>query len=250
MRGGENPPDAAPPAALDFDLWTGPAPSRPFNPLMHPRGWRRFREYGNGIMGDMGIHMLDTMRWILDVGWPKTISSAGGTFVYPGKSNIPDTQTATFDYGDFVAVWEHRTFGRGEDPKWGWGLAFYGEKGVLRLSLGEWEFMPHWNGGKPAGGKADYTDNRSWKIKEEEVVVTANREHQKNFLECVKTRGTPIASIHEGYISTAMCVLANLALDLRRTLAFDPAKTEVVGDAEATALLKRPYRAPWRHPAG
>ncbi len=250
MRGNENPPDTAPPATLDYENWVGPAPMLPFNKLMHPRGWRRFNEFGNGIMGDMGVHMLDTMRWMLGVGWPKSVSSTGGTFVYPGKSNIPDTQTASFDFGDFVAVWEHRTYGRGEEPKWSWGLAFYGEKGELRVSLDEWEFLPHWNGGKAAGGKGDRVPTKGWKITEEDNVVIANRAHQTNFLECVKSRGKPIATIEEGHTSTAMCILANLALKLKRTLAWDPVKHEVVGDAEATAMLKRPYRAPWQHPAG
>ena len=71
MRATENPPDSAPPEYLDYEMWTGPAPMRPYNRLMHPRGWRAFTEYSNGILGDMCIHMLDMVRWMLGLGWPK-----------------------------------------------------------------------------------------------------------------------------------------------------------------------------------
>src|SRR5437867_557387 len=112
MRARENPPDTTPPDYLDYDMWTGPAPMRPYNPLVHPRGWRAFMEYGNGIMGDMCIHMFDMVRWMLDLGWPKRISSSGGILVEKdSKANIPDTQSATFDYGDLQVVWQHRTWG-------------------------------------------------------------------------------------------------------------------------------------------
>src|SRR5439155_5379589 len=101
MRTRENPADAKPPDHLDYEMWTGPAPMRPYNPLVHPRRWRAFMEYGNGIMGDMCIHMLDMVRWLLNLGWPRRVSSAGGIFVEKGsKANITDTQSATFEYPD------------------------------------------------------------------------------------------------------------------------------------------------------
>ncbi len=79
-----SPKDTAPPATLDYELWTGPAPMRPFNPLLHPRGWRAFMEYGNGVVGDIGIHMLDMVRWLMDLGAPRRVSSAGSVFVQAG----------------------------------------------------------------------------------------------------------------------------------------------------------------------
>jgi len=100
MRARENPPDTAPPDYLDYDMWTGPAPMRPYNKLVHPRSWRAFMEYGNGIVGDMCIHMLDMVRWMLDLGWPKSVSSSGVILVDKNsKANISDTQSATFDFG-------------------------------------------------------------------------------------------------------------------------------------------------------
>ena len=81
MRTRKNPPDTTPPDHLDYEMWTGPAPMRPYNSLVHPRGWRAFMEYSNGIVGDMCVHMLDMVRWMLDLGWPKRISSSGGILV-------------------------------------------------------------------------------------------------------------------------------------------------------------------------
>ncbi|MEJ7710216.1 MAG: Gfo/Idh/MocA family oxidoreductase [Pyrinomonadaceae bacterium] len=117
MRTRENPPDTAPPEYLDYEMWTGPAPMRPYNKLVHPRSWRAFTEYGNGIVGDMCIHMLDTVRWMMNLGWPTQVSSVGGILVDKNsKSNIPDTQSATFDFGNVKVIWQHRTWGHPEDP--------------------------------------------------------------------------------------------------------------------------------------
>src|ERR1700722_19479528 len=108
----KNPPDTAPPDYLDYEMWTGPAPMRPYNKMVHPRGWRQFMEYGNGTMGDMGVDMLDTARWMRGLGWSKTVSSTGGIFAGThAKANISDTQTATFDFGSLQILWQHRTWG-------------------------------------------------------------------------------------------------------------------------------------------
>src|SRR5918992_3978425 len=132
MRARSNPPDTAPPDHLDYEIWTGPAPMRRYNQLVHPRSWRAFMEYGNGIVGDMCIHMLDMIRWMLDLGWPKRISSTGGILVQKdSKANISDTQTATFDFGDLKVVWQHRSWAHPNDPKYPWGATIYGDKGTL-----------------------------------------------------------------------------------------------------------------------
>ena len=92
MRAKGNPPDKNPPDYLDYEMWTGPAPMRPYCEWTHPRSWRAFMEYGNGIVGDMCIHMLDMVRWMMDLGWPKTVSSFGGILLdKASKANITDT---------------------------------------------------------------------------------------------------------------------------------------------------------------
>ncbi|MHC1763802.1 MAG: Gfo/Idh/MocA family protein [Verrucomicrobiia bacterium] len=258
-RGNSNPPDKEPPEYLDYEMWTGPAPMRPFNRMVHPRCWRNFMEYGNGTIGDMGIHMIDMVRWMMDLGWPKRVSSTGGNYFHKdGKHNISDTQMATLDYGDLQMTWEHRHFGEAPDPKYCWGANFYGEKGTLKASVFMFDFIPigggasihrEWNdpNAKYPVDSDKYPEDKTEKGIEYHV-APAIREHMKDLLQCAANRSRPRADIAEGSASTAMCVLANLALDLKRTLAWDEAAGRVIGDDEANQKLARQYRAPWRHP--
>jgi predicted dehydrogenase len=252
LRTTRNPPDTAPPENLDWELWTGPAPMRPYNDLVHPRGWRAFTEYGNGILGDTGIHMLDMARWMLDLGWPKRISSTGGILVdKASKANIPDTQTATFDFGDINIVWQHRSWGHPIDPKYLWGATFYGDKGTLKAGVYSYDFIAQ-GAGNPihrdvAYELAQYPEDRTEKDLEKHV-APAIRVHMRDFLQAIASRGRPVADIEEGHISTASCILANMAMQLGRTLTWDSKAGRVVGDDEANRLLARPYRRPWVHP--
>jgi predicted dehydrogenase len=252
MRAQENPPDSAPPEYLDFDMWTGPAPMRPYNRLMHPRGWRAFSEYGNGILGDMCIHMLDTVRWMLGLGWPKRITSSGGILVdKASKSNIPDTQTATFDFDDLTVVWQHRTWGHSSDPKYPWGATFYGDKGTLKASVHSYDFIPDGQG-QPVHRDVTYELEKYPEDKTEkdleQHVAPAIRGHMQDFLRAISARSKPVASIEEGHISTASCILANISLGLGRALKWDSQKQLVIGDDEANKQLSRKYRSPWIHP--
>jgi len=252
MRTHENPPDTAAPEYLDFDLWTGPAPLRPYNKLFHPRSWRNFMEYGNGIIGDMAIHMFDATRWMLGLGWPGSISSAGGILVdKASKSNISDTQNAVFDYENLQVVWQHRTWGDPPDPSYPWSATLYGDKGTLKFGLMGYDFVPK-GGGQPVHRDVtyeldQYPEDRTEKDLEKHC-APATRGHMRDFLSCIASRGRPVADIEEGHISTASCILANVAMQLGRTLVWDSAAGQVKADEEANRLLRRPYRAPWMHP--
>jgi len=254
MRARTNPPDENPPDYLDWEMWTGPAPMRPYNSLAHPGRWRSFMEYSNGIIGDMCIHMLDMVRWMMDLGWPRRVGSSGGIFVdKESKANISDTQTATFDYpgDDLSIVWQHRTWGDTPDPEYPWGATFYGEKGTLKVSVHKYDFTPR-GGGEPVHRDVtyeleQYPEDQTEKRLEKHV-APAVRYHMLDFLEAIRTRGKPIADIEEGYISTTACILANLSCQLGRTLEWDPETGRIVADEEANRLLARPYRAPWAHP--
>jgi predicted dehydrogenase len=253
MRNRSNPPDTDPPAHLDYEMWTGPAPMRPYNQIVHPRGWRAFKEYGNGIVGDMCIHMLDMVRWMLDLGWPKRVSSSGGILVQKdAKANIPDTQTATFDFGDLQVVWQHRTYGDAPDPEYPWGATFYGDKGTLKASVHKYDFTPRGDGAQPVHQDValeleQFPEDETEKDLEKHV-APAIRGHMRDFLVSIASRGKPVADIEQGHISTASCILANLSLDLGRTLTWDEAAGRVTGDDEANRRLARPYRQPWVHP--
>ena len=253
MRANENPPDQDPPDYLDWEMWTGPAPLRRYNRIAHPRGWRAFKEYSNGIIGDMCIHMLDMVRWMLGLGWPKRISSNGGILVNRNsKANIPDTQLATFDFGDLEVIWQHRTWGEANDRDYPWGATLYGDKGTLKLDVYKYAFTPLGAEKPTQTGKALY-EYEKYPIDETEKdlerhVASAVRWHMLDLLKAIDTRGKPVADIEEGYISTASCIMANLALELGRTLTWDPLKRQIVGDEKANQRLRRPYRAPWVHP--
>jgi predicted dehydrogenase len=253
MRARENPPDSLPPENLDYEMWTGPAPMRPYNTLVHPRRWRAFMEYGNGIVGDMCIHMFDMVRWMMDLGWPKRVTSAGGIFVdKKSKANITDTQTATFEFPDLTVVWTHRSWGDAPDPKYPWAAVFYGEKGTLKASVNSYDFFPRGKTESTVKGEAlfeyeKYPEDKTEKDLERHV-ASAIRGHMRDLLGAVESRGKPVADIEQGYISTTSCILANLSMQLGRTLEWDPAAGRVIGDGEANRLLQRPYRAPWVHP--
>jgi predicted dehydrogenase len=252
-RGGrQKVPNIAPPDYLDYEMWTGPAPMRPYNSLVHPRSWRSFVEYGNGIIGDMCIHMFDTVRWMLDLGAPLRVSSSGGILMYPDCTpNTPDTQIATFDYGDLQVVWTHRIWGEAPDPNYPWGLTLYGDKGTLKASVMGYDFIPLGEG-KPVHKDVtyeleQYPEDKTEKDIEKHV-APAVRLHMKDLLAAIASRGKPVADIEQGYISSTSCILANMALKLGRTLTWDNAAGRIVGDEEANRLLQRPYRAPWVHP--
>jgi predicted dehydrogenase len=253
MRATGNPPDEQPPENLDYEMWTGPAPMRPYNKLVHPRSWRAFMEYGNGIMGDMCIHMFDMVRWMLDLGWPKRISSAGGILVdKKSKANISDTQSATFDFGDLQVVWQHRTWGEANDPEYPWGATLYGDKGTLKVDVHQYAFTPMGQRKPTLTGSAlfeyeKYPIDRTEKDLERHV-ASAVRGHMRDLLKAIGSRGKPVADIEQGYISTASCILANLSMKAGRTLTWDAKEQQVAGDEEANKLLRRPYRKPWMHP--
>ena len=244
-----------PPPHLDYELWTGPAPMRPYQPVIESRGWRAFMEYGNGQIGDLGVHIIDYVRWMLGLGWPQSIQSTGGIYVDRASSaNISDTQRSVFHYPDLDVSWEHRTWGTSPIPQrhWTdqWGARFVGKNGTLNVSMMGYDFTPA--DGDPREGfhmmsatrdleNIDFTD---WGPAYE---VVQDR-HMADFMKARKDRSRPVADIEEGHISSACCVLANVAQELGRPLAYDPKTRTIPGDEEATRRLARPYRGPWVHP--
>jgi len=182
-------------------------------------------------------------------------ATAGGIYVQKeGKSNISDTQTATFEYDGLNCVWTHRTWGNSPDPKYPWAITIHSDKGMLKASTMSYSFYP--------AGKDEPSMEKECVYEKEQYpedvtekgielnAAPANRLHMRDLLAAIASRGKPIADIEEGHISTASCILANLAMRLGRPLNWDPIKAQVVGDDEANRLLQRPYRAPWVHPGG
>ena len=253
MRANGNPPVQPVPDFLDYEMWTGPAPLRPYDEIPHRRWWRTFMAYGNGIVGDMCVHMFDTARWMLDLGWPDRISSEGGIFVdKAGKSTITDTQSAIFEYKDLNCVWQHRSWGTPADPEYPWALKLYGDKGTLKASVMQYDFIPEGDTGQKIHKDVLYEREKYPEdLTEKDIelhAAPATRHHMLDFLSAIKEKRKPIADIEEGHISTASCILANLSLEAGRPLVYDPQRRVIVDDSEATQLLQRPYRDPWQHP--
>ncbi len=246
-------PDVIPvPENVNYDLWAGPAPMLPYRGILH-RGWRAFMEYGNGIVGDMCVHMLDAVRWMLDLGWPVQVTSTGGIYVDKASiSNISDTQTAIFEFHELNVIWQHRTWGNPVDQDYPWAFKIYGEKGMLAGSPMRADFYPvgkedpiHY---EVVYEKEQYPED----VTEKDIEIhaaPATREQMKDWLQAIDTNTLPVADVLQGHISTASCILANMSMDLGgRPLKYDPKTMTVVDDEEATALLRRPYRDGYVHP--
>ncbi|MGJ8679345.1 Gfo/Idh/MocA family protein [Paraglaciecola sp.] len=244
-----------PPEHLDYDMWAGPAPKVDYIAPMEKSGWRRFKEYGNGYGGDMGVHMFDMVRMMLDINWPTSISASGGIFVNKNATGSrTDTQTSVFNYPDLTVTWEHRMWGKSPIPQrhWTdqWAARFVGTKGTLTVNLFGYEFEP--NDGSPKEGyhlmsrskDLENIDFDNW----EEAFDELSAFHKQDLIQAIQSRKKPNADVEQGHISSACCILANLSLQLGRSLRYDPKTRTVLDDPEGTALLSRPYQGDWQHP--
>jgi len=248
------PAPSAPPEWIDWEMYVGPAPWRDYSAGIHPRRWRDCREFSNGQTGDLCVHLFDVTRMFLNLGWPKRIAAAGGNLMRPPDSrvNVHDTQTALFDYGDTQVVWTQRNWGHNPEPDYPWGVTYYGDKGTLKLSVWSYDYLPK-DGGSPV--RVNWTDEREkypedLEHKETEVFAApGNRRMLLDFVQARRTGRRPIADIEEGHISSACCILANLSMELGRSLRWDAERGQVAGDEEANRRLMRAYRGPWKHPA-
>lgn len=242
------------PQYLDYDLWAGPSPKIPYVEGLEGR-WRQFMEYGNGTVGDMGVHILDLVRYFTGLGWPERISSTGGKYMHKDEtSNIPDTQNAFFHYPDLDVSWEHRRWGK--SPILGrhwtdqWGASIIGENGTLHLTTLSYAYEPKGGGSKEGVhmlSKTKDLENLDFD-RFGAAYQLINARHMKDFLAARDNRSHPIADVEEGHISSASRILANLALELGRPLAYDPKTRTVLGDEEATKRLSRVYNGGWIHP--
>jgi predicted dehydrogenase len=247
------PPNTKPPENLDWEMYVGPAKWRDYNPGIVPRRWRDCREFSNGQTGDLCVHLYDVTRMFLDLKWPKSISSTGGILMRDkhGSVNVHDTQTALFDYGDVQVVWNQRNWGMNPDPDFPWAVTYYGDKGTLKLSVWQYEYIPK-DGGQPVRVKAleereKYPEDAAHQ-ETELFAAPANRRNLLNFVQSRRSGQRPVADIEEGYISTACCIMANLSMELGRSIKFDGDTGKIVGDEEANRRLTRDYRSPWEHP--
>ena len=239
---GQPTPNTEAPTEMDWNMWCGPAPLRPFNPAMHPRGWRNFLDYGNGVLGDWGIHWLDQILFWTDEKHPRNVYSTSGRAILQNSTDAPDHQVATYEFENFTAVWEQRTFAgnRAEKthPDQAVGVYFYGTEGTLHIGwLDGWTFYPA-DKNKPV----IHQDAQLNKPDDQNIA-----ELWANFLSSIKTGKLPVADIEIGHRSTNMALLGMLSLKLGRSIAWDG--SQIPNDPEANQLLSRAYREGWQYPA-
>ncbi|MFV2069657.1 MAG: Gfo/Idh/MocA family oxidoreductase, partial [Pirellulales bacterium] len=247
------PPHEKPPAHLDWETYVGPASWVDYNPGIHPRKWRACKEFSNGQIGDLCVHFFDVIRYFLDLGWPKRISASGGILMRSADSNIqlPDTQTALFDFEDVQVVWNQRNWGQNPDPEYPWGATLYGDKGTLKLSVRSYDFLPKGKGTPEHGEYVDQRDKYPEDVAHKQTelfAAPATRAHMKNFIAARRSGELPVSDIEQGHISSACCIMANLSMELGRTFEWDSESGRVVGDDEANRRLTRDYRGSWNHP--
>jgi len=256
MPGFGSPPDSEPPKDLDYDLWLGPAPLRPYNKNRSLYHFRWFWDYSGGQVTNLGAHEIDVIQWAMEVKGPTAVSSSGGRFALKDNGETPDTQDATFEYPGFTTVWSHREACEGGGA--GEGLTFYGTKGSMSLSRSGCEIradakMPPENQipqflGHPVGGPQAHRDVEPvpWtEALRERASNDLFASHARNFLDCVKSRERPVADVEEGHRTATACHLANISLHVGRKVYWDPDQEKIPGDPEASAYLLRPYRKPW-----
>jgi len=221
--------DCEAPAGVDYDMWLGPAPERAFNPNRFHYEWRWFWDYGTGELGNWGVHHLDILVWGLNLGQPQAVYTHGGNFAHRDAKETPDTQLVVYEYPDLTLEWEHRTWSRLSFSDNRSGAVFSGTEGSLIVTRDGYEVFPNEKDAKGPRGKGSEMHGA----------------HILNFLECVKSRETPISDVEEGNKAAVLCHLGNIAYRLGRRLHWNGSERRFEGDDEANAMLTKQYRGPW-----
>ncbi|HVY70767.1 MAG TPA: Gfo/Idh/MocA family oxidoreductase [Verrucomicrobiae bacterium] len=230
-----NPVDGQPPAGVDYDMWLGPAPKRPFNASRFHFNFRWFWDYAGGLMTDWGVHLINVMLWAMGPEYPKTISSSGGKFVLTDNSETPDTQIAVYDFPNYTMVWEHKVgVGVGLNGK-PWGISFTGSEGTLIARDDGWEIIPE-------------PKKKSLMAKQYPGSGDARPGHVRNFLDCVKSRQQPNEQLSVGHHVSTVAHLGNVAFRCGRKIAWNAEKERIEGDTQADKLVGVTYRKPWKLP--
>jgi len=240
-----SPPDDNPPAGLDWDLWLGPAPYRPFNLNrwgIVPGRWSTFRyfwDYAGGAMTDWNVHLQDIIHYAMDEVMPVRVAGLGSRYYVTDNTETPDTMIASYQYPTFISTYESRTAAPSQMFDEGYGTAFLGTKGALVVNRGVCKVIP--------AGKSDLKafEERVRNKETDGWKASMNAEHWKNFLECIKTRQRPISDIETLARTSIACILSNLAMRFNTPLDWDD-KAKTVKQAEARKYLKLQYREPWK----
>jgi predicted dehydrogenase len=235
-------PDGPAPAGVDYNMWLGPAPKRPFNPNRFHGSFRYFWDYAGGLMTDWGVHMIDMVLAGMQVTVAHSVAVSGGKYGYPDSAaETPDTLQAVYDFGDFSMLWE-QALGTGRGPynrtPGNPGVAFVGSKGTLVIDRDTWEVLPEVENGK---------------YLVEAMPVQTNQEsgldhHTRNWLECIRSRKQPNCTIEMGRDSAINAQLGNIAYRSGAKVYWDKNRNAIINNTKAEQLAKARYDSPWKLP--
>jgi predicted dehydrogenase len=222
------------PAGVDYETWLGAAPWIPFNENRFHYKWHWHWHFGTGDAGNDGAHQMDMCRWALGVDYPKAVNGWGRKVFFNDDQQTPDSMNITFDYGDKAMVWEMRIWNPYGMDEMENGVGVYGTDGMVHIGRynRKWGFKVF----DKAGKLVQHDDTQD------------PENHQKNFVESVRSRKLPNADIGIGHLTAVHCHLANIVARTGRNLRFDPETETVIGDNEANLYVKRAYRTHWSAP--
>ena len=235
LGGVGNPPDGPVPAGVDYDMWLGPAPVRPFNPNRFHFNFRWFWDYAGGLMTDWGVHLLNVCLWAMGPETPLRVSSSGGRHVLTDNSETPDTQVTVYDFPSYTLIFEHQIqggLGPGGRPH---GMLFNGTEGTLIIDSQGWEVIPE-------------PKKNSLEAAKHPAGPDARPAHVRNFLDCVNTREKPVENLEIAHFVSSIAHLGNIAMRSQSEIAWDPKKERITGSREAKKLLKCNYQNNWKLP--
>ncbi|MCA9080797.1 MAG: Gfo/Idh/MocA family oxidoreductase [Planctomycetaceae bacterium] len=248
-RGGpEQPtPNSEIPDGLDWDLYCGPAPLRPFNRKIHPGGFRNFLDFANGTLGDWGVHWLDQLLWWTDEKYPKRVFSTGGRPIAGAPvlsdeaqtSDAPDSQSVIYEFESFTATWQHHRFGGNGAEKHPFGCYFYGTEGVFHMGWRDgWTFYPAKDRQEPIHQDPELQEPDGHNI----ALLW------QDFLRAIETRTKPVAEVEQSHLATNLSLLGMISWKTGQSLDWDGEQEQILNSPEANALLRREYRTPWVYP--
>ncbi|MCM5662720.1 Gfo/Idh/MocA family protein [Galbibacter mesophilus] len=237
-------PNTAPPKGVDYKMWLGPAPERPFNENRFHFNFRWFWDYAGGLMTDWGVHEIDIALYAMNAKAPKSIIASGGKFAYPNDaSETPDTLQTVYEYEDFTLLWEHATgisggnYGRSE------GIAFIGNNGTLVVDRKGWEVIPETkniDGEKVSKTeKVDFTPGKNHAL----------GDHAKNFVAAIKGENVNLnCGIETGSIAAINAHMGNIAYKTGEKIHWDAQNGNFKNNDEANKLIKANYHNGWKLP--
>ncbi len=229
--------DCAPPAHVDYDMWLGPAPKRPFNPNRFHYEFRWFFDYAGGKVTDWGVHLIDIVLWAMQVHHPRSVVAMGGKYCLRDNRDTPDTIDVIYDFVDFTLTYSHRACNGRKVNGRHYGISFHGTNGTLAVDRNGYTLYPETE--KKAGVEVPKIPPKT------RGKTDQHWPHVQNFIECLKTRKRPIADIEDIHHSTTVCNLGNIAYKVGRQIYWDGAKEQIIGDEAANRLTGREMRKPY-----